>query len=108
GGLTLGRVEDDMILTYVDECNGTIDFLERHTNLRFQAHTDHPDYQPELPGAKPGGRGLGAGTYDTSRLSPLEAMLRFGPNDRLLDLVVNPDDPRAVQALNELDGHTTR
>ena len=106
--LTLGRVDDELIQTYLDECNATIDFLEAHTNLRFQAHTAHPDYQPELPGAKPGGRGLGAGTYDTSRLGELERLLRFGPNDRLLDLDVNPDDERAVQALNELDGHTAR
>jgi len=106
--LTLARVDDALIQTYVDECNHTIDFLESNTNLRFVAHTQHPDYQPEMPGARPGGRGLGAGVYDTSRLGDYEPLLRFGPNDRLLDLDVNPDSPDAVQALNELDGHSAR
>ena len=106
--MTLGRVDDRLIRTYIDECNATVEFLERHTHLQFESHTRHPDYQPELPGARPGGRGLGGGTYDTARLGSYAAVLRFGPNDRLLDLDVNPDDPKAVQALNDLNGNIAR
>jgi 3-oxosteroid 1-dehydrogenase len=106
--LTSGRVADELIQTYVDECNSTIDFLEAHTSIRFASDTRHPDYQPELPGGKAGGRGLSSGVYDTSRLGSFEDQLRFGPNDRILDLDVNPDDPRAVESLNELNEHVAR
>ena len=78
--LTLGRVADELIVTFVDECNETVEFLERHTNIRFHAHLDHPDYQPELPGGRPGGRGIGGDLYDTSRLGAFQPLLRFGPN----------------------------
>ena len=37
-----------------------IDFVEAHSDMRFEIATGFPDYKPELPGGQPGGgRSLG-------------------------------------------------
>jgi 3-oxosteroid 1-dehydrogenase len=77
--LALGRVPDELIETFVDECHQTIEFLETQTNLTFAPNTSHPDYHPEFPGAKRGGRTIQNDLYDTKRLGDLKDSIRMGP-----------------------------
>src|SRR5688572_2597030 len=46
---SLGRMDDMMIETYVDQGVEVIKFIEAHTDIRFRA-LKWPDYHPELPG----------------------------------------------------------
>ena len=74
--MTLGRVDDGLLIRYVDTVNTMLDFLEAHTALEFSVNLEHPDYQPDLPGARTGGRTLQVGLYDSKRLGDQRAKLR--------------------------------
>lgn len=62
-----GQADDDLIIAYADHCNEMLEFLEEQTNLEFQLYRrgtrPFPDYHPEWPGGKPGGRGVYAKPY---------------------------------------------
>jgi len=62
--LTLGRVGDELLARFVEAVNPMVDFVVAHTGLEFAPNLEHPDYQPGLPGARPGGRTLQGGLYD--------------------------------------------
>lgn len=91
--LSLGRVADVLLEAYVDGCNGLIAFLEEHTGLEFEANATHPDYQPELPGAKLAGRTLHPSLYDSRRLGEQQAALRAGP----ISLPLTQEDLEAIR-----------
>lgn len=74
--LTLGRVAEDLLTTFVDNANPTVEFLEGNTGIQFAPNPSHPDYQSELAGAKPGGRVLQGGLFDAKRLGEFEPFLR--------------------------------
>lgn len=74
--LGLGRVDDALLAAFVDAVNPMLDFVEHETGIEFTANLEHPDYQPELPGARCGGRTLQVGLYDTKRLGELRRLLR--------------------------------
>jgi succinate dehydrogenase/fumarate reductase flavoprotein subunit len=74
--VTLGRVEEDLLVRYVDAINPALDFLETETGLEFTANMEHPDYQPSLPGARDGGRTIQVGLYDSKRLNELRTDVR--------------------------------
>ena len=74
--VTLGRVDDGLLERFADTINETLDFLEVETGLEFTANMEHPDYQPDLPGARPGGRTLQVGLYDSKRLGERRTDLR--------------------------------
>lgn len=65
--LTAGRAEDRMVETYVDTGYKALDYLESNTPVRYGAMT-MPDYHPEEPGAKPGGRSIEPQLYDINEL----------------------------------------
>ena len=61
---------------FVDTVNPMLDLVEETTGIDLVANLDHPDYQPELPGALHGGRTLQTGLYDATRLGTVEPLLR--------------------------------
>lgn len=74
--LALGRVDDQLIETFVDQVNPMLDLVAEQTGLRFIPNLEHPDYQPQLPGAHPGGRTLQADLFDANLLGELRGKLR--------------------------------
>jgi succinate dehydrogenase/fumarate reductase flavoprotein subunit len=74
--LALGRVDDRLLEAFVDSINPTLDFVERETSIEFYPNLDHPDYQPDLDGARDGGRTLQGGLYDTKLLGEHAKLLR--------------------------------
>ena len=73
--LAMGRVEPDLIETFVDTAATMIRYLEDHTPLVFGAMTA-PDYQPELEGARLGGRSIEPQPFDTTLLGEWQSKLR--------------------------------
>ena len=71
---SLGRMDDDMIETYVDQGSDVIKFIEAQTDIRFRA-LKWPDYHPELPGGTYG-RSLSAGLFPGEKLGALRPRLR--------------------------------
>ena len=63
-----------------------LEYLAKHTDLRFQAYREHPDYRQELPGAASGGRPLEPAPFDGRALGshfdalgwPLPELMLFG------------------------------
>ena len=78
GRLALGRTPRALIEAFVDQCNPLVAFLEQYTGAHFEANWEHPDYQPELPGARSGGRTLQGDVFDTNTLGPLKDSIRAG------------------------------
>ncbi|MFY1638040.1 FAD-dependent oxidoreductase [Solwaraspora sp. WMMB335] len=74
--LALGRVPDRLIETFVDQVNPMLDLVVKHTGLEFTPNLEHPDYQPDLPGARPGGRTLQSDLFDATQLGELRGKLR--------------------------------
>ncbi len=57
--LSLGRMETDLIETFVDTGPEMVSYLEEHTPAGWHVFDGYPDYHPENPGGKPnGGRAL--------------------------------------------------
>jgi 3-oxosteroid 1-dehydrogenase len=67
---------DDLIDSFVDNCNPMIEFFEAHTGLRFQKALGHPDYRPELPGSRDHGRCVSPPLFDTTKLGDYQKLLR--------------------------------
>ena len=71
---------------YLDTCAEMLDFLERHTHVRYEVMTAWSDYHPSLPGAAAGGRPLIPEPFDGRRLGeqfgslrpPLATMMLYG------------------------------
>jgi succinate dehydrogenase/fumarate reductase flavoprotein subunit len=71
---------------YLASCAGMLDFIERHTGVRFTLMTAWSDYHPDLPGASAGGRSLVPEPFDGRLLGehfrrlrpPLPTMMLFG------------------------------
>lgn len=74
--LTLGRVDDSLIERFVDTVNPMVEFVSAETTIEFTPNLEHPDYQPDLPGARHGGRTLQVGLYDSKCLGELRTKLR--------------------------------
>ena len=71
---SLGRMDDEMIETYVDQGADVIKFIEAQTDIQFRA-LKWPDYHPELPGGT-FGRSLSAGLFPGNKLGDLRPRLR--------------------------------
>ncbi|ULE31681.1 FAD-dependent oxidoreductase [Mycobacterium sp. IDR2000157661] len=66
---SLGYMDDNLVETFVRTGPEMLDFVERHSDLRFEVAEGFPDYKPELPGGRPtGGRSLNAKPFDLARL----------------------------------------
>jgi 3-oxosteroid 1-dehydrogenase len=69
---------EDLIETYVDQCNTMIDFFEANTKIVFQKALGHPDYRPDLPGSREHGRCVSQPLFDTNLLGEYKPLLRKG------------------------------
>ena len=49
-----------------------VEWIEAQTPLRFTPLARYPDYHPEFPGGKPGGRSLDPGLFDSNELGAVE------------------------------------
>lgn len=73
--LTVGLVAEDLIQSFVEFAPLAFSFLQEQTPMQWEG-TDTPDYQANFPGAKSGGRQVGAALYDTKRLGEHRTLLR--------------------------------
>lgn len=67
--------DNDKMEVYLTQGPRMVDFLERHSALRFQAIKSFPDYHPKTPGSARG-RPIRAANYDLRELGELAAKLR--------------------------------
>jgi 3-oxosteroid 1-dehydrogenase len=79
---SLGFMDDDLMETFVRTGADMLDFVEAHSDLRFEIAEGFPDYKPELPGGRPsGGRSLNAKPFDLSRLGEWRDHITSFPAD---------------------------
>jgi len=77
-----GSMDDALVETFVHTGPAMLDFVEKHSGLRFEIAPGFPDYQPELPGGQPsGGRSLSAVPFDLSRLGEWGERITSFPPD---------------------------
>ena len=77
--LTDGRTDDALVERFVDSAPAMVEWIETQTALRFTALARYPDYHPEFPGGKAGGRSLDPGLFDANDLGPWKKSLRRSP-----------------------------
>ncbi|WP_437126073.1 FAD-dependent oxidoreductase [Mycolicibacterium frederiksbergense] len=66
---SLGAMDRELVETFVRTGPAMLDYLEQHSDLRFEIAEGFPDYKPELPGGRPsGGRSLNAKPFDLATL----------------------------------------
>jgi 3-oxosteroid 1-dehydrogenase len=79
---SLGFMDDDLVETFVRTGPAMLDYVEAHSDLRFEIAEGFPDYKPELPGGRPsGGRSLNAKPFDLSRLGEWRDRITSFPAD---------------------------
>ena len=77
-----GSMDDDLVETFVRTGPEMLDFVEAHSDLRFEIAEGFPDYKPELPGGRPtGGRSLNAKPFDLGRLGEWRDRITSFPAD---------------------------
>jgi succinate dehydrogenase/fumarate reductase flavoprotein subunit len=77
--LTDGRSDDALVERFVDTAPAMVQWIESQTPLRFKPLARYPDYHPEFPGGKPGGRSLDPGLFDANELGAWKKSLRRSP-----------------------------
>lgn len=77
--LTDGRSDDALVERFLDAAPQMIQWIEQQTALRFKPLPRYPDYHPEFPGGKPGGRSLDPGLFDANELGAWKKTLRRSP-----------------------------
>jgi succinate dehydrogenase/fumarate reductase flavoprotein subunit len=76
--LTAGRAPLDLLEVFVDTGHQMIRYLEQRTPLKFGTWPI-PDYHPEAPGARKGGRSLEPGLFDRNELGEWADQVRAAP-----------------------------
>jgi succinate dehydrogenase/fumarate reductase flavoprotein subunit len=71
-----GRSDASSISAYVDSAATALEFIERHSGVRYELTRGSIDYHPELPGASAGWRALTPLPFDGRRLGARFAELR--------------------------------
>ena len=66
--LTGGTIPEERLRTFIREGNRMIDYLAARTHLRFDSLEFYPDYVPEDPGGRLGGRSLDPVPFDGNEL----------------------------------------
>lgn len=80
------RAQRSLREAFVREGPRMIEYLQRHSDVRFRMYREHPDYRQELPGAAAGGRPLEPEPFDGRTLGaaferlgwPLPELMLFG------------------------------
>ncbi|HEY7053587.1 MAG TPA: FAD-dependent oxidoreductase [Mycobacterium sp.] len=79
---SLGAMDEALVSTFVRTGPKMLDFLEAHSDIRFEIAEGFPDYKPELPGGRPGGgRSLNAVPYDLSQVGEWAEKITSFPAD---------------------------
>jgi 3-oxosteroid 1-dehydrogenase len=79
---SFGSMDENLVGTFVHTGETMIDFVEQHSEVRFEIATGFPDYKPELPGGRAsGGRSLSPLPYDVSRLGEWRDRITSFPAD---------------------------
>jgi 3-oxosteroid 1-dehydrogenase len=79
---SLGAMDTELVETFVRTGPEMLDFVEAHSELRFEIAEGFPDYKPELPGGRPsGGRSLNAKPFDLARLGDWSQRITSFPAD---------------------------
>jgi succinate dehydrogenase/fumarate reductase flavoprotein subunit len=79
---SLGAMDTELVETLVRTGPEMLDFVEAHSELRFEIAEGFPDYKPELPGGRPsGGRSLNAKPFDLARLADWRDRITSFPAD---------------------------
>lgn len=79
---SFGSIDDELVETFVRTGPLMLDFVEKHSGLRFEVAEGFPDYQPELPGGQPGGgRSLSAAPFDLGVLGDWSERITAFPAD---------------------------
>ncbi|PEG42423.1 FAD-binding protein [Mycolicibacterium agri] len=79
---SLGVMDRELVETFVRTGPKMLDFVEEHSELRFEIAEGFPDYKPELPGGRPtGGRSLNAKPFDLARLGDWKDRITSFPAD---------------------------
>ena len=79
---SLGAMDTELVETLVRTGPEMLDFVEAHSELRFEIAEGFPDYKPELPGGRPsGGRSLNAKPFDLARLGDWRDRITSFPAD---------------------------
>ncbi|OBY28999.1 FAD-dependent oxidoreductase, partial [Mycolicibacter kumamotonensis] len=79
---SFGAMDDELVSTFVRTGQEMVDFVEKHSDVRFEIASGFPDYKPELPGGRPsGGRSLSPLPYDISRLGTWQDRITEFPAD---------------------------
>lgn len=77
-----GVMDDALVETFVRTGPAMLDFVEAHSDVRFEVATGFPDYRPELPGGRPtGGRSLIPAPYDLDRVGEWGTRITAFPDD---------------------------
>jgi 3-oxosteroid 1-dehydrogenase len=79
---SLGAMDRELVETFVRTGPAMLNYLEQHSDLRFDIAEGFPDYKPELPGGRPGGgRSLAAAPFDLAELGEWGARITAFPVD---------------------------
>ncbi len=79
---SFGAMDDALVSTFVRTGQEMVEFVEAHSDVRFEVATGFPDYKPELPGGRPsGGRSLSPLPYDISRVGSWQDRITAFPAD---------------------------
>ncbi|GAA5065333.1 FAD-dependent oxidoreductase [Nocardia callitridis] len=79
---SFGSMDEALVEIFVRTGEQAIEFVETHSEVRFEIADGFPDYKPELPGGRPGGgRSLSPTAYDVSRLGSWRERLTAFPPD---------------------------
>ncbi|MFO7163685.1 MAG: FAD-dependent oxidoreductase [Mycolicibacterium hassiacum] len=79
---SLGYLDDELVETFVRTGPEMLDFIEAHSQLRFEVSEGFPDYKPELPGGRPGGgRSLHARPVELTQLGEWSRRITSFPPD---------------------------
>jgi len=79
---SLGFMDDELVETFVRTGPEMLDFVEAHSDLRFEVAEGFPDYKPELPGGRPsGGRSLNAAPFELTQLGKWRDRITSFPAD---------------------------
>ena len=66
---SLGAMDTALVETFVRTGPQMLDFIEAHSQLKFEVAEGFPDYKPELPGGRPGGgRSMNAKPFNLAEL----------------------------------------
>jgi 3-oxosteroid 1-dehydrogenase len=66
--ISRGQSSPERLRTYLETAPQMVRYLAEHSHVRFECMAEYPDYYPELPGGKPGGRSIEPEVFDALEL----------------------------------------